>query len=348
MSDAAPHAAARRPGTHHPRLARERALKVLFQADVRGLDARELLDRLETSPAALELLDELEPDEEQVAGDSDLRDELARRERLPLDDYTRILVDGVESRRHAIDRLLGDVAERWAVGRMPALDRNLLRLAVYELVVQDTPHAVVIDEALALAGGFAGERTGPFVNGVLETIRQRLVDGDVDLGDARPLRDPRPAAAPADAPADGPGSTVVDAATAAFDARAGVGDAADAALEGDDVDAEPEPVADPGNEAAWDDAIGLLDELDATEDAADDDLADPDEADDDAFDDVELSAEREVAELLGELDENGEPLAGVDDDEVDPMLGDLSDDLSDELSDGLSDGLDAGWDDLAD
>lgn len=174
-------AAAPRPGTAHPHLARERALKVLFAADVRGVDPRVLLDEVETHPADLELLDELEPDEEQVAGDRELQFELTRRRRLPLDDYTRTLVEGVAARGPAIDALLGEVADRWQVQRMPAVDRNLLRLAVYELSEQDTPHAVVIDEAVSLAIAFAGEKARSFVNGVLETVRQRVAAGEVEL-----------------------------------------------------------------------------------------------------------------------------------------------------------------------
>ena len=157
-----------RPGTTHPHLARERALKVLFAADVRNVDPRVLLDEVSTRPADLELLDELQL-------------ELARRRRLPLDDYTRALVRGVAEHRPSIDALLDDVADRWAVQRMPAVDRNLLRMAIYELVEQDTPHAVVIDEGVALAIAFAGEKARSFVNGVLETVRKRVVAGVVEL-----------------------------------------------------------------------------------------------------------------------------------------------------------------------
>ena len=57
---------------------------------------------------------------EQVAGDRELQFELTRRRRLPLDDYTRTLVEGVAARRPAIDALLGEVADRWQVQRMPA------------------------------------------------------------------------------------------------------------------------------------------------------------------------------------------------------------------------------------
>lgn len=194
-----------RPGTTHPHLARERALKVLFAADVRQVDPRVLLDEVATRPADLELLDELEPDQEQVADDEELQLELTRRQRLPLDDYTRTLVRGVAAHRPSIDELLEDVADRWSVERMPAVDRNLLRMAVYELAEQDTPHAVVIDEGVALAIAFAGEKARGFVNGVLETVRKRIVAGEVELELA-----PEPVDEPVEVAADGPAAAAGD------------------------------------------------------------------------------------------------------------------------------------------
>ena len=211
--DADDAAVARRPGTTHPRLARERALKVLFQADVRGEDPRVVLDRIETTRGALALLDELEPDQDQVDAEPDLQLELTRRARLPLDDYTRQLVGGVASRRSAIDRLLGETSDNWAVARMPLVDRNLLRLAIHELVVEDTPHPVVIDEAVALARAFAGDKAVSFVNGVLETVRQAVARGDVELGASVDLPDPDAAVAGAGAGVTGPSDVPSAAAT---------------------------------------------------------------------------------------------------------------------------------------
>lgn len=239
-----------RPGTTHPHLARERALKVLFAADVRGVDPRLLLDEVETHPADLELLDELEPDQEQVAGDEELQLELTRRSRLPLDDYTRLLVDGVAARRPAIDQLLGEVADRWAVQRMPVVDRNLLRLAIYELAEQDTPHAVVIDEAVSLAIAFAGEKARSFVNGVLETVRQQIVAGEVEL---TPTPEPEPEAGGegADEGAEPASSTDEDRA-------------------GETIDDE----VDESTQEAYDLALDLLDaEGPLTDDQPDDDVA---------------------------------------------------------------------------
>lgn len=232
-----------RPGTTHPHLARERALKVLFAADVRGVDPRVLLDEVATHPADLELLDELEPDQEQVAGDDELQVELTRRSRLPVDDYTRLLVDGVAARRPAIDQLLGEVADRWAVQRMPVVDRNLLRLAIYELAEQDTPHPVVIDEAVSLAIAFAGDKARSFVNGVLETVRQQVVVGEVEL-----TLTPEPMPAPAeDAGAEDAGAEATEEASSTGDRAAPADDAAD-----DEVDEAAQE--------AYDVALKLLDD----------------------------------------------------------------------------------------
>ncbi len=282
-----------RPGTTHPHLARERALKVLFAADVRGVDPRVLLDEVATRPADLELLDELEPDQEQVAGDEELQLELTRRRRLPLDDYTRDLVAGVAARRSAIDDVLGEVADRWPVHRMPALDRNLLRLAVYELAEQDTPDAVVIDEAVSLAIAFAGEKARGFVNGVLETVRQQVVAGEVSLTVTAVAAEDAPVSGSDDDPSE---PTDVDVAAAS---RQDDLDGADDVDDVDDLDDIEE--VDPAAQEAYDLALDLLDgegDFDAWGDTSADD--------DDRFADVSLDDEDlddDLAEQLGLDDE---------------------------------------------
>lgn len=267
-----------RPGTTHPHLARERALKVLFAADVRGMDPRVLLDEVATHPADLDLLDELEPDQEQVAGDEDLQLELNRRSRLPVDDYTRLLVDGVAARRPAIDRLLGEVADRWAVQRMPVVDRNLLRLAIYELAEQDTPHPVVIDEAVSLAIAFAGEKARSFVNGVLETVRQRVVAGEVEL-----QLTPEPPEPSGDAPAE----------------SAEHGPSTGGGVDTDEAPTSSDEEVDEGAQEAYDLALDLLDAEGPLVDEHDDDpAADDVPADDDVAPDKGPGALRDEHDAL--------------------------------------------------
>ncbi len=274
-----------RPGTHHPHLARERALKLLFQADVRGVDPRELLVKFDRQRGSLELLDELEPDEDQVARDEDLQVELTRRRRMPLDDYTRTLVEGVAQHKASIDALLGEVAERWAVRRMPAVDRNLLRLAIYELAEQDTPHAVVIDEAVSLAGGFAGEKARPFVNGILETVRQGVAKGEITLTPEM--------LEPVKAEREAPLSARIAPVAAPVEAAE------------DDESAEDE--VDEGAGVAWDAALGLLDELDGSDD---DEVALLD--DEPVSEDAEPVVRREVQAGLFDFDDDDDS----DEDEV--------------------------------
>lgn len=186
MADADPHPSSAaagsrmRPGTRNPHRSRERALKVLFQADLRGRDITELLDDVVADPEAVALLDDVDVDEEPD------QDDLAR-----LDEYARLLVVGVATSLDEVDRTIERFARRWTVARMPAVDRNILRLATYELLNEDTPAAVVIDEALELAKSLSTDNSGRFVNGVLESIRQwsrsakrtdEAAPGDPDLG----------------------------------------------------------------------------------------------------------------------------------------------------------------------
>ena len=83
----------------------------------------------------------------------------------------RAFVEGVWEERTALDEAIGSASRRWRVERMPPVDRNLLRIALWELRHRDaTPTAVVIAEAVKLAKRFSTERSGGFVNGVLARL----------------------------------------------------------------------------------------------------------------------------------------------------------------------------------
>ena len=84
------------------------------------------------------------------------------------------LVSGAVEHLAEIDRRIARHAEHWRMERMPAVDRNILRLAVYEMMQADTPPAVVIDEALELARRFSSEESVQFVNGVLDAVHREL------------------------------------------------------------------------------------------------------------------------------------------------------------------------------
>ena len=86
-------------------------------------------------------------------------------------DLTRELVSGVESMRDELDRDIETHAKGWALDRMPAVDRAILRLGIFELRQRhDVPLAVVIDEAVELAKRFSTDDSGRFVNGVLAAV----------------------------------------------------------------------------------------------------------------------------------------------------------------------------------
>jgi N utilization substance protein B len=129
--------------------ARERALQALYQIDVAASDIDEALARFWKS---------FEPAEREVQ-------ELAEG-----------FVRGVHRERRAIDERIEAASTNWRVDRMARVDRNALRLAVYELLHGDAPVKVVINEAIELGKKFGSESSGAFVNGVLDRIAGALPD----------------------------------------------------------------------------------------------------------------------------------------------------------------------------
>jgi transcription antitermination protein NusB len=122
--------------------ARKRALDVLFEAELRGLPVLGLLS------------------ERQSLGD------------VPVQPYAAELVRGVASHSERIDELISWNLVDWTLERMPAVDRNILRLGVYELLwAGDVPDPVAISEAVALAQDLSTDNSPAFVNGVLARIK---------------------------------------------------------------------------------------------------------------------------------------------------------------------------------
>lgn len=94
---------------------------------------------------------------------------------LSVDDLVVSLAKGTESRRKETDELISEFSHTWTIQRMPAIDRNVLRLAIYELLERhDVPVAVVINEAVELVKRFSTEESGKYVNGVLSAISKRV------------------------------------------------------------------------------------------------------------------------------------------------------------------------------
>ena len=128
--------------------AREIALTFLYQWDVRG--------------------EEVLPEMDEVLVRDRRTDEVA--------DYVRLLVRGVVAEQREIDRLISASAEHASLHRMAVVDRDVLRLGVYELRFRstDVPAKVAINEAIELAKRFSTDQSGAFVNGVLDRVRRTI------------------------------------------------------------------------------------------------------------------------------------------------------------------------------
>ncbi len=90
------------------------------------------------------------------------------------DAFMEELAVGTSQMAPEIDRRITDKAAHWKLDRMPAVNRNILRLAVYEMKTGTTPPAVVIDEAIELARQFSGDESVSFINGVLDAVHKEL------------------------------------------------------------------------------------------------------------------------------------------------------------------------------
>lgn len=131
--------------------ARERALSLCYELDVRGHTVDELLAGLPAPP----------------------------------DPYAEALVRGVEEHRDEVDALIRKYADRWSLERMPVIDRSLLRMAAFELAHRpEVPVAVAISEAVELAKRYSTDDSGRFVNGLLGRIAEVVREP----GEGRPAR----------------------------------------------------------------------------------------------------------------------------------------------------------------
>jgi N utilization substance protein B len=89
------------------------------------------------------------------------------------DEFCRTILIGVEQRIDEIDTVIGDVSEHWVVSRMPHVDRNILRIATWEILHNpEVPTSVAINEAVELAKVYGGDDSSKFVNGVLGKIAE--------------------------------------------------------------------------------------------------------------------------------------------------------------------------------
>lgn len=125
--------------------ARKQALDILFETDIRGTSP---IDLLATRSA-----------------------EDAGQDARPIREYTRELIVGVSDHRRKIDELISTYARGWDMDRLPTVDRNVLRLAIYELLwCESVPDAVAIDEAINLAKELSTDESAGYIHGVLGRI----------------------------------------------------------------------------------------------------------------------------------------------------------------------------------
>ncbi|PLR99878.1 transcription antitermination factor NusB [Bacillus sp. T33-2] len=126
------------------RTAREKALQALFQIDVSKAEPRDAIEHVL----------------EEEAGDA----------------FLTKLVEGVAANQEDIDTMIEGHLEKWKLDRLATVDRNLLRLAVYELMFsrEEVPANVVLDEAIEIAKIYGDDQSGRFINGVLSKVKQHL------------------------------------------------------------------------------------------------------------------------------------------------------------------------------
>jgi N utilization substance protein B len=129
-------------------LARSQALQLLFQAEATGRTVYEVLE-----------------------GDYALSEG-------PLDPFGEMLARGADDMRPDLDAIIETTSSNWSVSRMPSVDRNLLRLALYEMLeVSEVAIAVTIDESVELAKAYGSDESSRFVNGLLGRVARRLDEG---------------------------------------------------------------------------------------------------------------------------------------------------------------------------
>ena len=150
------------------RLAREIAVQSLYQIEMNGVTGSEAVDTV---------MDEARQDNEIGTDVAELGS---------IDIFTRELVQGVQDKLQIIDQRLVVYLTGWQVDRLSRVDRQILRLAVYEMLYrQDVPPKVVINEAIELAKHFGRDENGKFVNGVLGRMMKEREENKAEESDRK-------------------------------------------------------------------------------------------------------------------------------------------------------------------
>ncbi len=159
---------------HEHTAARREALQLLYTGELMGLPLDQVADGSET-----ELL--LVPECPQGVSDADLVG-------VDLVAYASTLVNGIAGHIDELDERIGSTAENWTLERMPIVDRNIIRIATYEILhCDEIPTGVAINEAVELAKAFGTDESPKFVNGVLGRIASEVCGEDAAQLDANAL-----------------------------------------------------------------------------------------------------------------------------------------------------------------
>ena len=144
-----------KPLVHYKRIARELTLQYLFQQDL----------AVEDNGRDVELF------WQQAAADDKIDKKTFRKAK----NFALKLIDGVSRTHTELDQKIIDYASGWTIDRMAVVDRNLLRIAIFEMLhLVDVPPIVSIDEAVTIAREFSGEKAAKFINGILNHIKNDL------------------------------------------------------------------------------------------------------------------------------------------------------------------------------
>ena len=132
-------------------LLRKAALDILYQSDLLGMMIEDVMIK-----------------------ETDYRREL-------IDDYVKRLLLGISSNKEYIDKEIEKYSKNWALDRMSMIDRNILRIAIFEIkFLNDIPYRVSINEAIELAKNYSSEDAGRFVNGILASYAENQHEGDIE------------------------------------------------------------------------------------------------------------------------------------------------------------------------
>ena len=141
------------------RLSRELTLKFLYQYDV----------YLEEKPG-------LNNFEEQLEGFLITQDKINDTE---IKDFFIVLAKGVCDNRESIDEIISKYSDNWKVSRISTIDKNILRIAIYEMLnLSNIPHPVTINEAVDIAKKYGNNESGSFINGIVDRVRIALEKGE--------------------------------------------------------------------------------------------------------------------------------------------------------------------------